>query len=198
MHMKKQNENIKEKIIDFIKSKSFVIYCFIICAALYFVNQAGQNYKSEYTSFSDEYSTEYKEDSKITVYVTGEVLNPGLYQVGLNSRASEAIEAAGGMTENADVEGVNIAKILRDGDQVKVPAVKSSSYKSYSYSKKSTSKSSSAAKKSSTKAASSPAPAAATEAAAEPQQTLINLNCGHYVHYYESDLISNEIRKFVK
>lgn len=27
---------------------------------------------------------------------------------------------------------------------------------------------------------------------------LINLNCGHYVHYYESDLISNEIRKFVK
>ena len=27
---------------------------------------------------------------------------------------------------------------------------------------------------------------------------LINLNCGHYVHYYESDLISIEIRKFVK
>nr|MCR4741547.1 hypothetical protein [Treponema sp.] len=26
---------------------------------------------------------------------------------------------------------------------------------------------------------------------------LINLNCGHYVHYYESDLISNEIRNFV-
>ena len=25
----------------------------------------------------------------------------------------------------------------------------------------------------------------------------INLNCGHYVHYYESDLISIEIRKFV-
>ncbi len=27
---------------------------------------------------------------------------------------------------------------------------------------------------------------------------LINLNCGHYVHYYESDLISLEIRNFVK
>ena len=26
---------------------------------------------------------------------------------------------------------------------------------------------------------------------------LINLNCGHYVHYYESDLISTEIRNFV-
>lgn len=26
---------------------------------------------------------------------------------------------------------------------------------------------------------------------------LINLNCGHYVHYYESDLISKEIRNFV-
>lgn len=27
---------------------------------------------------------------------------------------------------------------------------------------------------------------------------IITLNCGHYVHYYESDLISNEIRNFVK
>ena len=26
---------------------------------------------------------------------------------------------------------------------------------------------------------------------------LINLNCGHYVHYYKSDLISTEIRNFV-
>ena len=27
---------------------------------------------------------------------------------------------------------------------------------------------------------------------------IITLNCGHYVHYYESDLISIEIRNFVK
>ena len=198
--MKKQNESVKEKIIAFIKSKSFVIYCFIICTALYFINQTGQNYKSEYTSFSDEYSVEHKENSKITVYVTGEVLNPGLYQVDLNSRASAAIEAAGGMTENADVEGVNIAKILKDGDQVKVPALKSSSYTSTSYSKKSTtksaSKSSSTAKKSSAKTASSPTPTAETantEAAPEPEQTLINLNCGNAAQYMRVSGVTAEI-----
>ncbi len=199
--MKKQNESIKEKIITFIKSKSFVIYCFIICAALYFISMAGQNYKSEYTSFSDEYSTEHKENSKITVYVTGEVLNPGLYQVDLNSRASAAIEAAGGMTEKADAEGVNIAKILKDGDQVKVPAIKSSNYKSTSYSKKSTLKSaskssSSAAKKSSAKTASSPTPVtetADTEAAPEPEQTLISLNCGNAAQYMRVSGVTAEI-----
>ena len=202
--MKREKENIKEKIIDFIKNKSFVICCFIICATLYFISMAGQNYKSEYTSFSDEYSSEHKETPKITVYVTGEVLNPGLYQVNLNSRASEAIEAAGGMTENADVEGVNIAKILKDGDQIKVPAIKSSSYTSSSYSKKSTakstaksaSKSSSAAKKSTAKTASSPTPVtetADTEAAPEPEQTLISLNCGNAAQYMRVSGVTAEI-----
>lgn len=34
------------------------------------------------------------------------------------------------------------------------------------------------------------------EFAAQCNAKLINLNCGHYVHYYESDLISKEIRGF--
>ena len=35
------------------------------------------------------------------------------------------------------------------------------------------------------------------EFAGQCNAKFINLNCGHYVHYYESDLISIEIRKFV-
>jgi competence protein ComEA len=58
----------------------------------------------------------------ITVYVTGAVgqaestitLPPG-------SRVQDAIDAAGGTTENANLEAVNLAGILRDGDQVHVP-----------------------------------------------------------------------------
>jgi len=60
----------------------------------------------------------------IKVYVTGEVVNPGMYDIELGARVDKAIEIAGGPTENADLEGVNLAKVLKDGEQVKVPALK--------------------------------------------------------------------------
>lgn len=58
----------------------------------------------------------------ITVYVTGAVFNPALLvSLPPGSRVLDAIEAAGGMTDTADPEGVNLAGVLRDGDQIHVP-----------------------------------------------------------------------------
>lgn len=62
-----------------------------------------------------------KEDAKITVYVSGAVANPGLHEIAPGSRAVEAIAAAGGMTEEANKDKVNLAKICKDGMQVNVP-----------------------------------------------------------------------------
>lgn len=56
----------------------------------------------------------------ITVYVTGEVLQPGLFTMPPGSRVLDAINAAGGATDVADLERINLAGILRDGDQVHV------------------------------------------------------------------------------
>ncbi len=59
----------------------------------------------------------------ITVYVTGAVAESGkTVDLPLGSRAQDAIAAAGGATENADLQRVNLAQVLRDGDQIKVPA----------------------------------------------------------------------------
>ncbi|NWF68471.1 MAG: ComEA family DNA-binding protein [Chloroflexi bacterium] len=58
----------------------------------------------------------------ITVYVTGEVAQPGVITLPYGSRVEAALAAAGGTTENADLERVNLAGILRDGDQVHVAA----------------------------------------------------------------------------
>jgi competence protein ComEA len=61
--------------------------------------------------------------SPITVYVTGEVAEPEtMVTLPYGSRVEDAIEAAGGATENANLEGVNLAAVVRDGDQVHVPA----------------------------------------------------------------------------
>ncbi len=60
----------------------------------------------------------------ITVYVTGAVGQPEtLITLPPGSRAQDAIDAAGGVTDNADLERVNLAQILRDGDQVHVPEI---------------------------------------------------------------------------
>lgn len=72
---------------------------------------------------------EQKKAKTIRVYVSGAVLEPGLYDVPEGSRAEAAITAAGGMTAAADSTRVNLARKLKDGNQVNVPALKSSTKK---------------------------------------------------------------------
>lgn len=65
----------------------------------------------------------------IRVQVSGAVLEPGIYDLPADSRAEAAIVAAGGLTENADTERVNMVRKLRDGMLLKVPALKAGSGK---------------------------------------------------------------------
>lgn len=57
----------------------------------------------------------------IKVYVTGAVANPEqVYTLPWGSRVSDALEAAGGLTDDANQAAVNLAAIVRDGDQIHV------------------------------------------------------------------------------
>lgn len=58
----------------------------------------------------------------IYVYICGQVKKPGVYQVHADDRVFVAIELAGGLTEEADVSGVNQAQKLSDGQMIYVPA----------------------------------------------------------------------------
>lgn len=60
----------------------------------------------------------------VRVQVSGAVLEPGIYDLPANCRVEEAIAAAGGMTENADSERVNLVRKVRDGMQIRVPVKK--------------------------------------------------------------------------
>lgn len=57
----------------------------------------------------------------IVVDVKGAVKNPGIYHLPPDSRVYQAIEAAGGATEEADVNRLNLADFLTDGVAVVVP-----------------------------------------------------------------------------
>lgn len=60
------------------------------------------------------------EPSVLYVYVCGAVASPGVYQLPAGSRVYQAIEAAGGLTENAEGRCLNQAELLTDGRQVTV------------------------------------------------------------------------------
>ncbi len=55
------------------------------------------------------------------IHVVGEVRDPGLVELAPASRVADAIAAAGGATEAAELAGVNLARPLQDGEQVRVP-----------------------------------------------------------------------------
>jgi competence protein ComEA len=60
--------------------------------------------------------------SPITVYITGAVAQSGItITLPYASRVEEALAAAGGALPEADLERINLAAFLRDGDQVHVP-----------------------------------------------------------------------------
>lgn len=60
----------------------------------------------------------------VRVQVSGAVLEPEIYDVPASCRVEEAIAAAGGLTENADSERVNLVRKVRDGMQIRVPVQK--------------------------------------------------------------------------
>ncbi|WP_244961503.1 ComEA family DNA-binding protein [Clavibacter zhangzhiyongii] len=57
----------------------------------------------------------------IYVHVVGAVVSPGLFPLAPGSRVVDALAAAHGFAEGADPAGVNLARVLSDGEQLVVP-----------------------------------------------------------------------------
>ncbi|MFE7067597.1 helix-hairpin-helix domain-containing protein [Microbacterium sp. NPDC057658] len=61
--------------------------------------------------------------AEIYVHVLGAVERPGLYVLRADSRVVDALAAAGGSTDAAELAGVNLARRVEDGEQILVPVV---------------------------------------------------------------------------
>jgi competence protein ComEA len=57
----------------------------------------------------------------VVVYVTGAVRTPGIVRLPEGARVAEAVELAGGATGKAQLDGVNLAAKVADGQQIVVP-----------------------------------------------------------------------------
>jgi competence protein ComEA len=63
------------------------------------------------------------EQEYVIVHITGSVKTPGIVKLKQGSRIEDAIQSAGGLTENADISKVNLAYVIEDGIKIRIPSL---------------------------------------------------------------------------
>lgn len=79
------------------------------------LNVTKENKKEENTT---------EEQEEIVVHIAGEVKNPGIIRTKEGSRIADIIEKAGGITEKANINDINLAYIVEDGQKITIPSIK--------------------------------------------------------------------------
>lgn len=59
---------------------------------------------------------------KVVVQAAGAVARPGVYELAAGARVDDLVEAAGGLTDRADADRVNLAAPVADGERVWLPS----------------------------------------------------------------------------
>lgn len=109
-------------------NKKIIVYILIgivvVIGAIKLIDIYYQNNNEEITIqnvLTTEDEPEKIENETIKVYVTGEVKNQGVIELEQGSRIVDAIEKAGGQTEEANLKNVNLAYELEDGQKIYIP-----------------------------------------------------------------------------
>ena len=125
--MKKIMEYIgdREKLAGFVKEhrdmliRAVLVACAITAALFVFVSSGDDEKKAD----AVEKSTVAVESEAVRIFVDigGEVVSPMVVELEEGSRVGDAIEAAGGITENADLTDINRAAFVEDGEKIYIP-----------------------------------------------------------------------------
>ncbi|MGX7073969.1 helix-hairpin-helix domain-containing protein [Falseniella ignava] len=130
-----------EVIIEKIKEYKIIVICAglgLVLGGFFLLKPSTQsptketNLQAEVEAVSKETSTEKEvkkeekeetlEQDLITVDVKGAVKSPGIYDLPLGSRVYDAVQKAGGLTEEADSKSLNLAQKISDEALVYVPS----------------------------------------------------------------------------
>ncbi|GAA0602007.1 helix-hairpin-helix domain-containing protein [Virgibacillus siamensis] len=114
-------------MLDFLKKNSPFIVIGVVIVFIFFINNdkvkendAHSNEVSLQTQSADEIK-EKSVSSMAVVDVKGSVVNPGVYEVSLDSRVNDVIALAGGFTKHADQTMVNLAQKVQDEMIILIP-----------------------------------------------------------------------------
>lgn len=115
--------NKKQKIIVVVL---IIIMCIVI--GYYIISKTEKYDYSDIEKISNIIEEDQEVDdniieNKIVIHITGEVEEEGVIELEKGARISDAIEEAGGTTEEADLSNVNLAYSLSDGQKMKIPNI---------------------------------------------------------------------------
>ena len=118
----------------FYKYQKYFVYCFIflfacIAFVIIYVSFKGDNTIVQTETIALNESEVFNEnivediiDETIFVDVKGEVNNPGVYEVSNGFRVIDVIEKAGGFTDEAVTDNINLSKKLKDETVIIIPS----------------------------------------------------------------------------
>lgn len=117
-----------KKIISIIIA---IIILILIVIGIYFIINNFEKNENEFEISNIEFeenkieniNAEIEEKSQIIVHIAGEILNPGVISLDEGARIIDAINKAGGITNEADLSRVNLAYILEDAQKIYIPNV---------------------------------------------------------------------------
>lgn len=96
--------------------------CLAILCVMCILSFVGYNIKDGFKTYDIKAENSNENAKLISVKVCGEVVNPGTYKVKEKSKVCEVIYAAGGITENASVEDINLDATVTENLTVDVPS----------------------------------------------------------------------------
>ncbi len=85
-------------------------------------NLIEQGNMSEKSSIEEQKNGYENLEGKIVVHITGAVQKKGILVLQEGARIADAIDSAGGNTETADLDEVNLAYVLQDGQKIYIPS----------------------------------------------------------------------------
>lgn len=96
----------------------------VVVAFLFFILKGGSGEIAEIQDSSSETTaiTEERVDKKVIIDIGGEVNEPKVTELPEGSRVEDAIEAAGGITDEADMTNINRAAFVSDGEKILIPS----------------------------------------------------------------------------
>lgn len=116
-------------------NKNFLIIIISLVLALivslYFFTKDAKEVAINSNDFYFDNSTNETENMQIAIHITGEVNSPGLLYLDTNSRISDAINKAGGTTDIVDLNKINLAYELKDGQKIYIPSIYDENNPSY-------------------------------------------------------------------
>ena len=67
-------------------------------------------------------NVENEDEEMIIIHIAGQVKSPGIIKIKEGARIADIIEKAGGLTETANIEDINLAYVVEDGQKIIIPS----------------------------------------------------------------------------